>query len=103
MNTVKKAKVKLISVSGLGLEWEIGDEDFTEELHEITANLMLLVVLVHIAGVLISSVLHRENLVRAMFTGYKQSATAVGITRAHVGLGVVLLLAIVGFLGWYLM
>ncbi|WGZ93915.1 MAG: cytochrome b/b6 domain-containing protein [Candidatus Thiothrix putei] len=92
----------LISVSGLGLEWEIGAEDFMEELHEIAANLMLLVVLVHIAGVLISSVLHRENLVRAMFTGYKQSATAAGITRAYVGLGVVLLVAIVGFLGWYL-
>lgn len=92
----------VISVSGLGLHWEIGDEDWWEDLHEVASNLMLLVVLVHIAGVLISSVLHRENLVRAMFTGYKQAETAAGITRAYVGLGVVLLVAIVGFLGWYL-
>ncbi len=92
----------VISVSGLGLHWEIGDEDWWEDLHEVASNLMLLVVLVHIAGVLISSVLHRENLVRAMFTGYKQAEMAAGITRAYVGLGVVLLVAIVGFLGWYL-
>lgn len=92
----------LISVSGLGLYWEIGDEDIFEELHEIAANLMLLVVFVHIAGVLVSSVLHKENLVRAMFTGYKQAANAVSIPRTYAWLGVVMALASAGFLFAYL-
>lgn len=92
----------LISLSGLGLYWEFGDEDIFEELHEIAANLMLLVVFVHIAGVLISSVLHKENLVRAMFTGYKQTANVVSIPRTYAWLGVVMALASAGFLFAYL-
>ena len=81
----------LISVSGLGLYWEIGDEDWFEELHEIAANVMLLVVGVHIAGVLVSSVLHKENLVRAMFNGYKQAVNAVSIPHHYTWLGISML------------
>jgi cytochrome b len=92
----------LIGLSGLGLYWEFGDEDLFEELHEIAANLMLGVVVIHIAGVLISSVLHRENLVRAMFTGYKQAANVVSIPRTYAWLGVIMLLASGGFLYVYL-
>jgi len=46
-----------------------------EELHGLLANVWLGVVIVHIAGVLAGSWLHRENLVRAMITGYKDTAT----------------------------
>lgn len=92
----------LLGLSGLGLYWEFGDEELFEELHEIAANLMLGVVVVHIAGVLISSVLHRENLVRAMFTGYKQVANVVSIPRNYAWLGVVMALLSVAFLTVYL-
>ena len=42
-----------------------------EEFHQVAGNAMLAVVIVHIAGVVISSLLHRENLPKAMLTGYK--------------------------------
>lgn len=92
----------LLSVSGLGLYWEIGDEDWFEELHEIAANVMLLVVGVHIAGVLVSSVLHKENLVRAMFNGYKQAVNAVSISHHYTWLGISMLVVMLVFLGVYL-
>ena len=45
---------------------------FMEELHEVSANGMMAVVAVHIAGVIVSSWLHHENLVLAMITGWKK-------------------------------
>lgn len=45
-----------------------------EEVHEAMANGLLGLVMVHIAGVLASSLFHGENLVRSMITGYKADA-----------------------------
>jgi len=42
-----------------------------EEVHEIISNFGLMLVFLHIAGVIFGSILHHENLIRAMITGYK--------------------------------
>jgi len=71
------------------------------DLHEGMANTMLAVVGVHIAGVVIGSLAHRENLVRAMLTGYKQGAAAEAIASPRLWAVPFLLAAAIGC-GWWL-
>ena len=59
-----------LGATGWAQAVEVGPK-WLEDLHEGLANAMLALVAVHVAAVLASSLLHRENLVRAMVTGYK--------------------------------
>lgn len=88
-----------ITASGWAVYNEVGGE-WLEELHEGASNFMLAVVGVHVAGVLVSSWLHRENLVRAMVSGHKDGAPEEGIRRAWRGLAAMMLVAVLGF--WWL-
>ena len=93
----------LASVAVVGSGWAIYNDvggEWLSELHDIAANSMLLVVAIHIAGVLVASRLHRENLVRAMVTGQKNGAPADGIRRTRAALAVLLVLAVLGY--WWL-
>ncbi len=93
----------LASVAVVGSGWAIYNDvggEWLSELHDIAANSMLLVVAIHIAGVLVASRLHRENLVRAMVTGQKNGAPADGIRRTWAALAVLLVLAVLGY--WWL-
>lgn len=46
-------------------------EEYWEEIHEVSVNLTLLLIVLHVGGVLVSSHLERQNLTRAMITGNK--------------------------------
>jgi cytochrome b len=48
------------------------DESEVEDIHELLGNLVMLLVALHILGVVVASVSHRENLVRAMIVGWKR-------------------------------
>jgi len=86
----------LSGVSGVLSFQDIGG-DAMEEVHEFVSDAMLAVVLIHIAGVVVSSVLHRENLVRSMITGFKFAEPEQGIRRSYLWLGILLLAAVVAF------
>ncbi|MBR9868699.1 MAG: hypothetical protein GYB20_19030 [Oceanospirillales bacterium] len=47
-------------------------DEYWKEIHEFADNLMLLLILLHIAGVVISSRIHNESLVKSMLNGYKE-------------------------------
>jgi cytochrome b len=47
--------------------------DWVEHLHDLIGNGLLVLVLLHLAGVLLASLRHRENLVRSMLTGLKRA------------------------------
>ena len=48
-------------------------EEVFEEMHELFASLMLLLIVIHVAGVVVESLIHRDNLVKAMVTGRKHA------------------------------
>lgn len=89
--------IVLLLTCGLGMGvtgWFLFNDfggSFSEEAHEALASIMLTVVIVHVLGVMLSSFLHKENLVRAMVTGYKFGDTSLAIKYQHVLLGLLLL------------
>ena len=73
--------------------------DTIVSLHGIATNIMLVLIALHLAGVVLSSIMHRENLVLSMITGYKFDADQPGIKSNFIWLGIIMLLIILIF--WY--
>lgn len=83
-----------IGVSGLAML--TAGEQF-KDVHEVLANGALAVVVVHIVGVIAASFLHRENLPRAMVTGYKEGEEGQAIRSSRPGSAIVMLILVAAF------
>lgn len=82
--------------ASLGGEW-------LQEVHELLANAMLALVGLHVAGVLISSWLHHENLIAAMIDGRKAgepAAEKAAPVKPWSVLAALLLAAVAAFWWW---
>lgn len=105
------ALIVVVTISGWAIINDIGGKLF-EEAHEVGADALLALVIVHVLGVIASSLLHRENLVRSMVTGRKNASNTEEIysdttesaskraPRTWATLGAVILLIVVGFWVW---
>ncbi|MBS1138723.1 MAG: Cytochrome bacterial [Proteobacteria bacterium] len=87
-------------VVGWAMYNELGGE-WLEDLHEGLAVAMLTVVIVHVAGVVSGSLMHGENLIRAMATGQKQGSPEAAIPSAR-PLAALILIAWVAAASWWL-
>lgn len=88
-----------ITASGWATFNEFGGE-WLNEVHEVSSNVMLAVVGVHIAGVLLASRLHHQNLIGAMITGRKPGRPEEGVRSAWRTVAALMLVAMAGF--WWL-
>ncbi len=62
-----------VTVSGIAMTSNMfWGSDWVEEIHEVFANVTLVLIALHIVGVIFSSYEHKENLVKAMITGFKR-------------------------------
>ncbi len=74
---------------------------FFKTLHEFSANLMLLLVLGHLAGVVVESWLHRENLARSMITGTKLANASAPVAQRRGWVALLMGVLMVVFGAWW--
>ena len=86
----------VVAATGWAAYNEVGGEAL-EELHELIANAMLAIVGAHVAGVLIGSWLHRDNLIGAMLTGRKPVHPTDGVRSAWRSVAILMLAAVLTF------
>lgn len=85
----------LLSSVSIGTGIAAGNEAF-EDLHKVAANLLVFVILAHVAGVLLASSMHQENYSWSMITGKKRADAAESITNARPLAAIVMLAFVLG-------
>jgi cytochrome b len=76
-----QANIEIIAEAKASSTYQIKDhedehhehESEWEEVHEFFANFTVFLIMLHIVGVMVSSHIEKQNLVKAMITGYKRS------------------------------
>lgn len=91
-----------LSVAVVASGWAMYEDvaaggEWLEEAHEAAATAMLALVGVHLLGVIVGSLAHRENLVAAMWTGRKSGPPEDGIRQAWRSVAVLMLGAVLAF------
>ncbi len=71
------------------ISYQLGSS--TKEYHESAAVLMLLIAFVHLGGVIVESLWHRENLIWAMITGRKPEHDDAEAVNLHALIAVIML------------
>ena len=89
--------VVALAVSTGWLSYQDDSMELWGELHELAGNGIIVLVGVHVAAVVATGVLHRDNLVRTMVNGYKRARYGEGIAGAFTLLGLLLAAAVLAF------
>ncbi len=84
------------ALSGWMTYTDIGG-NILEEVHEVLGNALIWLAGFHVLAAIVASLMHRENLVRAMFTGRKRAAPREAIRGTHRMLAAIILIATLGF------
>ena len=84
-----------LGVTGYLMSTGRGGEDL-EEVYELLANGFLVVVILHVAGLSIHALLHRDAMWKSMFSGQKRDLAEKSMpVRSHKAIGLLLLLGTV--------
>lgn len=86
-----------LAVTGYLMATGQGGEDL-EELHELLANGFLIIVLLHLTGIALHTVRHRDAVWKSMFSGRKTDISEENLSvRSYRTMGILFLLVTVGF------
>jgi cytochrome b len=86
----------LVTTAGWASFNDFGGE-WIKELHEGAANVMLAIVGVHVAGVLVGSWMHRDNLIGSMLTGRKTGRPEDAVRSAWRSVAALMVVAVASF------
>lgn len=76
-------------------------DESVENLHKVAANVLMLVILVHVVGVLLATRMHHENYTWSMITGKKHAEARESITNARPLAALVMVVVVAGGMTYF--